>query len=79
MQLARELACEMACKRRKEKVNISFPAAWVSLRASLTVRRICSKLRSSVQHVVAQQLGIGGLGRKLLVQFVIYELLYSST
>lgn len=46
---------------------------------SLTVRRLGSEFSGGVHHVLAQQLGVGRPGRKLLVQFVVDELFYSST
>lgn len=44
----------------------------------LTVRSLRSELLGGVQHVLAQQLGVGGSGGKLLVQLVVDELLDPS-
>lgn len=44
--------------------------------ASLTVRRAGSKVVGGVQHVLAQQLCVGGLGGELPVKLVVDELLY---
>lgn len=44
--------------------------------ASLTVRRAGPKVVGGIQHVLAQQLCVGGLGRELPVQLVVDELLY---
>lgn len=51
----------------------------VSVTAPLTVWRLWTKFIGSFQHVLAQQLCVGRLGGKLLIQLVIDELLYSST
>lgn len=46
--------------------------------ATLTVRRPGPEVVGGVQHVLAQQLCVGGLGGKLLIQLVVDELLYPS-
>lgn len=46
--------------------------------ATLTVRRPGAEVVGGVQHVLAQQLCVGGLGGKLLIQLVVDELLYPS-
>lgn len=51
----------------------------VSGRAALTVGRRWSKIIGSIKHVLAQQLWVGDLVGKLLIQLVIDELLYPCT
>ena len=47
--------------------------------STLTVWGPGAKLAGGLQHVLAQQLRVGGSGGELLIQLIIDELLYPST